>query len=120
MLNLKQGDTQADLILTLSELATTSAPNYYFVFTHVLTKDVVTFTKLNADDLSGFPLRYNKFSINPATLFANKQPGEWHYKVYENDANGFLLEQGKMMLDRSTEYTYEKYNSDTSFKTYNG
>lgn len=101
-------------------MATTPAPDYYFVFRNILTKDVISFTKLNADDQSLFQSRYNKFTINPSVVFAGKQPGEWHYKVYENDANGQLLEQGKMMLDDGAGFTYSKYDSNTSFKTYNG
>jgi hypothetical protein len=119
MLQFKQSDIAAVLILTLTEMITTTDPDYYFVFTHVTTKDTVTFTKLNADDISLYKDRYNKFSINPSVVFADKQPGEWHYKVYENDANGELLEYGKMILNRATEFEFTKYNSDSSFKTYN-
>jgi hypothetical protein len=120
MLKFKQNDTSISLILTLTELATQASPDYYFVFTHVASKEAVTFTKLNADDESLFKTRYNKFTINPSVVFANKQTGEWHYKVYQNDINGVLLEQGKMILDRSTDFAYNIYDSDTSFKTYNG
>jgi hypothetical protein len=120
MLRFTLGDTSVVLILTLSELATQSAPDYHFVFTHILTRDTVTFTKTNAEDESLFQSRYNKFTINPSVVFANKQPGEWHYKVYEDDASGVLLEQGKMMLAGAEEFAFEKYDSQTSFKTYNG
>ena len=120
MLEIKQSDTSVNLILTLTELCETSNPNYYFVFTHVLTKDVVSWTELNASDLSLYQERYNKFNVNPSVLFAGEQPGEWHYKIYENDINGALLEYGKMILDRSTDFTFSKYDSATSFKTYNG
>jgi hypothetical protein len=120
MLRFKQDDTSIALILTLTELATTPLPDYYFVFTHVTTKEVVTFTKVNADDESLFKYRYNKFTIDPSTVFAGKQVGEWHYKVYENNANGVLLEQGKMILDRATDFAFDKYNSATTFKVYNG
>lgn len=108
------------LILTLTELQTTSAPDYYFVFTNVLTKEAVTVTMANAQDESLFKERYNRFTINPSVVFANKTPGEWHYKVYENDISGALLEQGKAMIDSTTDFEYSKYNSETSFKAYNG
>lgn len=120
MLRLKQSDTSTKLILTLTELATEANPDFHFVFTHVLTKDVVSFTKLSADDESLYQSRYNKFTIDPSVVFADKEPGEWHYKVYENDADGELLEQGKMVLDRSQDFEFTKYNSSNSFKTYNG
>ena len=120
MVEFKQSDTSVNLILTLTEMSVTVNPNYYFVFTHVLTKDVVSFTKPNASDISLYKDRYNKFNINPSILFAGKQPGEWHYKVYENDMNGVVLEFGKMVLDRATDFSFNKYNSDNSFKTYNG
>ena len=120
MMVLKISDISADLILTLTELITTVAPNYYFVFTHVLTNDTVAFTKTNNQDLSSFKQRYNKFNINPSSVFASKPTGEWHYKVYENNAVGVLLEQGKMILEESTPFDFSKYDSQTSFKTYNG
>lgn len=120
MLEFKQSDTSIPLILTLTELTTEFEPDYYFVFTHVLTKDTVTFTKFNSDDESDFRSRYNKFTIDPSVIFLNKQPGEWHYKVYENDANGTVLEYGKMMLLRATDFAFTKYESSNSFKTYNG
>lgn len=117
MLNIKQGDTEAILILTLTELTTEKNPDYYFVFTHVTTKQTVILT---LSDESEYPNRYNKFEINASVEFANKPIGEWHYKVFENDAEGVVLEQGKMMLTGSVDFAYDTYNSETSFKTYNG
>jgi len=68
------------------------------------------------------------FTIDASTLFAGMQPGEWHYTIYEqvNDINldpllaVAELEFGKMILDRATEFEFTKYDSPTSFKTYNG
>lgn len=128
MLQFKQDDTAAELILTLTEKVTIATPNYLFRFTHVLTKDVVAFVKLFADDESVFQSRYNTFTINPAVVFAGYQPGEWHYSVYEQVSasntnyalSGTLLENGKMILDRAVEFEYSKYDSPTSYKTYNG
>jgi hypothetical protein len=120
MLQFRQSDTTTSLILTLSELKTETSPDYHFVFTHILTRDTVSFTKLNGDDESLYPYRYNKFTIDPSTLFDGKEPGEWHYKVYENDADGTLLEQGKLMLQREEDFEYTTYNSSNSFTTYNG
>lgn len=120
MLEFSQSDTAAALILTLNEKATTPAPAYYFLFTHVTTRQTVTFTKESEEDESLYPERYNKFTINPLVVFAGKAVGEWHYKVYENDASGVLMEQGKLIVNRATEFAYEQYNSENSFKTYNG
>lgn len=120
MLQFKQNETSVALILTLTELTTEAAPDFYFVFTHVLTKAQVTFTKTSAQDESLFPNRYNKFTINPSVVFKGNQDGEWHYKVYQNDVNGIVLERGKMMLDRATDFEYTKYDSPNSFQTYNG
>lgn len=116
------------MILTLTEFVTLTTPYYLFVFTHVTTKDQVKFIKAEIDDESEYPERYNKFTINAATVFANQQPGEWHYKVYEQesavnldpDLAGALLEDGKLLLDRATEFEYTEYNSATTYKAYNG
>jgi hypothetical protein len=128
MLQFKQDDTAAVMILTLTELVSISAPYYLFVFTHVTTKSVVAFVKSEADDESDYPQRYNQFTINAATVFDGKQPGEWHYKVYEQasavnidpDQSGAVLEYGKLYLDRTTEFSYTQYDTATSYKTYNG
>ena len=128
MLQFKQDDTQAVMILTLTELVTLSTPYYLFVFTHVTTKEAVAFVKAEADDESMFPERYNQFTIDASAAFAGKQLGEWHYKVYEQDnadnlnpdsATG-LLEEGKLLLDRATDFEYDMYNNSTSYKVYNG
>lgn len=128
MLQFKQDDTAAVMILTLTEFATLPAPYYLFVFTHVTTKETVAFVKAEADDESDYPQRYNQFTINAATVFDDQQPGEWHYKVYEQESAvnidpalaGIILEEGKLILDRSTEFEYSMYEGTTSYKTYNG
>lgn len=128
MLEFKQDDTAAVLILTLTELETLTAPNFLFVFTHVLTRDTVAFVKLGSDDESSFPDRYNQYTINPSVVFAGYPIGEWHYKIYEQASasnldpalSGSVLEYGKMILDRAIEFAYEMYNSPTSYKAYNG
>ena len=116
------------MILTLTELVSVSVLYYLFVFTHVTTKDIVAFVKAEADDDSDYPQRYNQFTVDAAAVFAGKQPGEWHYEVYEqgdadnldpNNTNG-LLEKGKLMLGRSTEFEFTMYEQSTRYKTYNG
>lgn len=128
MLQFKQDDTAAVMILTLTEFVTLTAPYYLFVFTHVTTKDQVKFIKAEADDESAYPDRYNQFTINAATVFEDQQPGEWHYKVYEQESAvnidptlaGIILEDGKLILDRSTEFEYTQYEQTASYKVYNG
>lgn len=128
MLQFKQDDTSAEMILTLTEKVTLTDPYYLFVFTHVTTKDVVAFVKSVADDESGFQSRYNKFTIDPSTVFEDKLPGEWHYKVYEQeDAEntdvtlaGDEIECGKLMLLPVNEFEFSKYDSPTTYKVYNG
>ncbi len=128
MLQFKLNDTAAELILTLTENVSISNPYYLAVFTHVLTGDVVAFILNSAADESLFINRYNKYTINPTVLFSGKQPGEWHYKFYEQASAvntdvtmaGNILEIGKMMLDRATDFAYQMYNSATTYKTYNG
>jgi hypothetical protein len=128
MLQFKQDDTAAVMILTLTELVSIIDPFYLFVFTHVTTKDVVNFVKAEIDDESDYPARYNQFTIDASTVFANQQSGEWHYKVYEQSSStnldpelsGGLLEEGKLLLDRSAEFAYTQYDQQTSYKTYNG
>lgn len=128
MLQFKQDDTAAVMILTLTELVSIPTPYYLFVFTHVTTKEVVAFVKSEADDESLYPQRYNQFTINAATVFDDKQPGEWHYKVYEQASavninpalSGAVLEYGKLLLDRAVDFAYAQYDSAASYKVYNG
>jgi hypothetical protein len=126
MLQFKLNDVSAELIVTLTENVSLTNPYFLFVFTHVLTKDIVAFVAGPDESLS--PNRYNKFTVNPSVLFASKQPGEWHYVVYEqlssNNINplasGAALEYGKLMIDRTAEFSFNTYESATTFKTYNG
>lgn len=128
MLQFKQDDTAVAMILTLTEFVTLPAPYYLFVFTHVTTKDQVKFIKAEVDDESEYPDRYNQFTINAATVFSDQQTGEWHYKAYEQESAvnldpalaGTMLEDGKLILDRATEFEYSMYEGTTSYKTYNG
>jgi hypothetical protein len=128
MLQFKQDDTTAEIILTLTEFVTMVTPYYLFLFTHVETKNIVAFVKSEADDESDYPIRYNQFTIDATDVFEDQPTGEWHYKVYEQESStnidpdlaGNLLEDGKLILDRSTEFAYSQYNSNTSYKAYNG
>ena len=128
MLQFKQDDTAAVMILTLTEFATIATPNYLFVFTHVQTKDVTKFVKTDAEDESNYSWRYNQFTINAATIFLDKPVGEWHYAVYEQASTtntdislaGTMLENGKLFLDKATDFEFTKYDEPTTYKVYNG
>lgn len=128
MLQINQSDTTASLVLTLTENVSINDPYFLFVFTHVLTKQVVKFLKFAGDDASNHIARYNEFVINAAVTFLNKPVGEYHYKVYEQASStnldvsltGAVLEYGKLKLNRVPAFLYTKYNEPTTFKTYNG
>lgn len=128
MLQFDQDETAAVLILTLTEFVTINTPYYLFVFTQVTTKDQVKFIKAEIDDESEYPNRYNKFTINPAEVFEDQQPGEWHYKVYQQssatntdpDAAEGPLEYGKLILDPATQFSYTMYEQSQTYKAYNG
>ena len=128
MLQFKQTDTSTRILLTLTELSTLPNPFYLFVFTHVVTKDIVLFVKSTDDDFSNYPDRYNEYEIDPSVLFAGKDVGEWHYTIYEQDninnteiANTIgVVEKGKLYLKRDSEFSYITYNQSVTFKTYNG
>lgn len=112
------GDTtEQDLYLTLFENQTTSEPVYVFSFVNVLTKTEVSFIKYTTDDKSFWPERYNLFRIKPGELFT--EPGEWHYKVIEQQSNT-VLEQGMMIISSNTTFTFTKYNADNRYKAYRG
>ena len=120
MLHLTQGASTGTIVVTLYEKLTLTEDVYYkFVYTHSVTKEVVTDVIAATSDASTYPQRYNEFSVNPSVLFANKPIGEWHYKVYEqegiNGAQGNLLEQGKLFIQPSTAFTYTTPNETTTY-----
>ncbi len=106
--------TSYEFILTLTELVTVNEPVYDFVFTHVLTKEQVSFSLTEADDTSDHPTRYNAFTIDTTQFH---QVGEWHYLVTEQQT-GNVLEQGKMIITR--DFNYNMYAGTTSYTAYNG
>ena len=107
--------TSYEFIMTLTELVTVNEPAYNFVFTHVLTKEQVSFQLSEADDNSDFPGRYNSFTID-TTQF--EHVGEWHYVVTEAQT-GNILEQGKMLITRDS-FNYTMYGGITTYTAYNG
>jgi hypothetical protein len=114
MLEFNQNDTSIQLILTLSENVTVNDPVYDFSFVHVLTKTIISFTKLSDDDESNYTERYNAFTIQ-TNIF--DYPGEWHYTVIEQQTNT-ILENGKLIIDR--DFNVVMYDTRTTYKTYKG
>ena len=122
MIYLTKGST-SQIILTLKEKQTLSAPNYLFVFTHRGSNIEVKFVILNADDTSSFKDRFNQFSIVTNTYFGTQDSGEWEYQIYEQtsttnttpaNATG-LVETGIMRLNESTSFTYTKHQPNNTF-----
>ena len=122
MIYLTKGST-SQIILTLKEKQTLSAPNYLFVFTHRGSNIEVKFVILNAADTSNFKDRFNQFSIVTNTYFGTQDSGEWEYQIYEqtsttntNPANATgLVETGIMRLNESTSFTYTKHQPNNTF-----
>jgi hypothetical protein len=122
MIYLTKGAT-SQIILTLKEKQTLSAPNYLFVFTHRGSNIEVKFVILNAADTSAFKDRFNQFSIVTNTYFGTQDSGEWEYQIYEqtsttntNSANATgLIETGIMRLNESTSFTYTKHQPNNTF-----
>lgn len=123
MIYLTIGQT-SDVILTLTEKQTLTAPNYLFYFINRTSNDVVAFVKLNNTDASAHKDRYNKFSINAVTYFNNKLPGEWTYYIYEqasttntdpDQATG-LLETGILRLNDNENFAFTEYETNNTFK----
>lgn len=128
MLELNINQAGQKIIVTLTELQTLDEPYYLFVFTHVVTKQVVSFIRGQVDDESDYPSRYNQFNVDTSTVFLAKPTGEWYYEVYEQEsavntdpslAEG-LIESGKMLLYAASNFSFTKYDEPVTFKTYNG
>ena len=116
------------MIFTLTENVSLNNPYFLFVFTHILTKKKVKFVKSSGDDESNYPERYNQFTINMPVVFDGAPIGQYNYTVYEQTSNsntdesltGAPLEYGKLIIDRTTPFTFTKYNAPTTYATYNG
>lgn len=129
MLQLTYGQTGEKIVVTLNEFKTLTNPYYLFRFKHVETKQIVNLIFPASADESLYPNRYNQFTVNVSTSFANKPTGEWRYSVYEQASSSNtdpslatgLVENGKMLLLPASEYELDAiYGNDTTFKAYNG
>jgi hypothetical protein len=122
MIYLRKGHTD-EIIVTLTEKQTLSAPNYLFYFKQRSSNDLVKFVLLNAADISAHKERYNKFSINGVTHFASELAGEWEYMIYEQTSTTnldpalatSLLETGIMRLSDTDSFNFTEYSTNNTF-----
>ncbi len=127
MILLHLNSSAENITVTLNEKRTLTTGYYLFVFTHILTKNVVNKIYSFLDDDSGYQDRYNQFEINTATVFSGQPRGMWTYSVYEQasstntDPTGLTeVERGVMQLIPVMEFEFEEYNESTTFKVYGG
>jgi hypothetical protein len=127
MLLFNLGQSSETITVTLNEKRTLTSGYYLFVFTHILTKQVVNKFYNFLDDDSAFPDRYNSFEIDTATVFVDRPNGQWIYQVYEQasssntDVTGLTeVERGIMQLDPVTPFAFVKYDTATNYSAYNG
>lgn len=117
MVTLTQGATSENIVLTLNEKKTITSPVYIFTATHVTTKEVVTFTL--GTDLSAYKDRFNEFNINTSVRFLNATAGQWQYVVTEQ-ASGTEVENGKLLLNKATDFSFSGYEPATTYTGYAG
>lgn len=115
-----------DITVTLNEKRTLDAGYYLFVFTHILTRNVINKIYNFLDDDSAYPERFNEFELD-TVIFNNEPIGMWTYEVYEQASSSNTnvtgltqVEKGIMRLLPVTEFAFEKYNEPTTFKAYAG
>jgi len=126
MLNFDKNNTELEFVVTLTEKCKLQTSAYWFVFENVTTKEKVTITKTNDDDLSSYKERCNIFAIDCTDLFDSKTKGQWTYEVWEEDieavaiTNTNLLECGKMLLSDTSNLTKQGYEPTTTIKGYAG
>ena len=117
MLILTQGATSENIILTLNEFKTLESPVYTFTAIHVVTKEVISFDL--GTDLSAHTDRYNEFNINTSVVFLDATTGQWQYVVTEQ-ASGAEVENGKLLLNKSTDFSFTGYEPATTYSGYAG
>lgn len=127
MLLLTLGQTAENIVVTLNEKRTLDNGYYLFIFTHLTTKATVSKIYSFVDDDSTDTERYNQFEINTNTVFSGARTGQWKYQVYEQasssntDPTGLTeVERGIMQLNPATAFSFNNYNEQQTFKTYNG
>jgi len=121
MIHLIKGQVNK-IILTLSEKATLTSPNYLFYFKSRNTNETVAFVILNNADLSAYKERFNAFNITVSSYFATKLPGEWSYQIYEQTSTSNLipsqatsmLESGQATLNDTSQFSFTTYSNQTN------
>lgn len=121
MIHLTKGQTE-NIILTLTEKATLTSPNWLFIFKSRVTNETVSFVVLGSADISAYKERFNSFNIVVNTYFANKNSGEYSYTIYEqtstsntNPANATgIVEVGQMNLKDATDFSFTSYTNTTN------
>lgn len=121
MIHLIKGQVNK-IILTLSEKATLTSPNYLFYFKSRNTNETVAFVILNNADLSAYKERFNAFNITVSSYFANKLPGEWSYQIYEQTSSSNLIpsqatsmvESGQATLNDTSQFSFTTYSNQTN------
>ena len=121
MIHLIKGQVNK-IILTLSEKATLTSPNWLFYFKSRNTNETVAFVILNNADLSTYQERFNAFNITVSSYFANKLPGEWSYQIYEQTSTSNLIpsqatsmvESGQATLNDTSQFSFTTYSNQTN------
>jgi len=118
MIHLIKGQVNK-IILTLSEKATLTSPNWLFYFKSRNTNETVAFVILNNVDLSTHQERFNAFNITVSSYFANALQGEWTYEIYEQASTTNLLpsnatsmvEKGQASLNNASQFNFTTYSN---------
>lgn len=121
MLHLTKGQTD-NIVVTLTEKATLTSPNWLFIFKSRITNETVSFVILGSADLSNYIDRYNSFNIVVNSYFANKTSGEYTYTIYEQASTSNLnpllatgiVEVGQMNLKDATDFSFTSYTNTTN------
>jgi hypothetical protein len=127
MIILSKDNTEDIVIVTLEESRTLNNPYYLFVFKSTTPEFIINYIVDSADDASNFKNRFNSFTFDTSTIFANADVGQYQYYVYEQDNNinidttGLnLVECGKMVLKQTAADIFTGYQPTTTYKGYNG
>jgi hypothetical protein len=114
-----------EIVLTLTESATLTNPNFLFRFVNRTTRREIAFVKLATDDTSPNKDRFNEFQFVVDDYFGNEDPGEWTYLIYEQtsptntdwEMAGTCLETGIMRLNASSNFGYIQHNPNNEYIT---
>ena len=107
------------VFLTLSEMASLPDPVFLFVFTRRVPGDefAVILTPTESTE------RYDRFDIDVSEVFADRDLGQWSYRVYEQESEdntnpenaGAELERGMVHLIAETSFAFLQRDTTTTF-----